>query len=35
MSNTTDGFLTALSGFHKGDVTEYVAKFPFQHHAEL
>ena len=35
MSNNTYGFRTALSGFHKGDVTGYVEKMASQHRSEL
>lgn len=35
MANNTYGFRTALSGFHKGDVTGYVEKIASQHRSEL
>ena len=35
MSNNTYGFRTALSGFHKGDVTGYIEKIASQHRSEL
>ena len=35
MANNTYGFRTALSGFHKGDVTGYIEKLASQHRSEL
>ena len=35
MANNTYGFRTALSGFHKGDVTGYIEKIASQHRSEL
>ncbi len=35
MADSTYGFRTALSGFHKGDVTGFIEKMATQHRAEL
>lgn len=35
MANNSYGFRTALSGFHKGDVTGYVEKMASQHRSDL
>ena len=35
MANNTPGFRTALSGFHKGDVTGYLDKITSQHRSEV
>ena len=35
MANNTYGFRSALSGFHKGDVTGYIERMASQHRSEL